>query len=104
MTPMSDHPLDRATCPQCDRPSKTFRRYGGRLVCADCWTDEQAKNAACTCDTYGHCVVCQPEPDFEQIMLERAESRMPWWVNDPMYDGTPHRGQVPDHLATGFVL
>lgn len=46
------------------------------------------------------------EPDFEQMAADREEAR--WeriapWYDDPMFDGTPHRGQVPDHLATGYV-
>lgn len=104
---MTDHLLDAATCPQCDRSARRFRRYAGRLICQDCYTAEQAKNAACTCETDGYCDVCRDdgaEPDYEQIMLDREEDRKPWYFDDPMYDGTPHRGQVPDHLATGFVL
>lgn len=56
---MTTHQLDKATCPQCDRTAKTFRRYGGRLICQDCYDTEWAKNRACTCTTTGHCEVCR---------------------------------------------
>lgn len=51
--------LERAHCPQCAKDATVFRRRGGRLICLGCWRSERAKDAACTCETYGHCEVCR---------------------------------------------
>lgn len=91
---------EHSSCPQCGRDATHYRARGGRLICLDCYTAEEAKAAACTCETDGVCGVCR-EPDYEAIIRERAEARTPWWMSDPMYDGTPDRQSVPDDRPSG---
>ena len=51
--------LEPAHCPQCGKDAKEYRRRGSRLICVACWRSERAKDAACTCETYGRCEVCR---------------------------------------------
>ena len=53
------HPLDAAECPLCGRSEIVYRRRAGRMICIDCYRAEEAKDAACTCTTTGHCEVCR---------------------------------------------